>query len=398
MESRKFFTWSLAISSLLASSAADAVKVQASPDFDMNVTVLLQARALEAWDTPAGGTIAGGAATGSPDGSPDTDFYLRRARLIASGTAYKKFTFYIMLDSPRFGIHGDYTTRALVQDAHVGYILAPDIEAEIGLLYMPLSHLAIISSSSTSSIEKGTEILFYNNQTGLRETGAHIRGLLFDKRVYFRGGIFEGLRGDASSANAITRTLNPKGRPLVAGMLRYNLLGYETGYSFPGIYLDGKSRVSVGVGGQYQWKGSNTPVSTISATGARSTNLTAVNDFVALAADIFADIALPGDTEFAINAEVYRFDSGAGSDRTGYGSTAEVGYRFGQIEPEVNFLWFNSESRQNNYLRIAGGFNYFLNRHQAKLSLEFWHSKTAAGKLDDATAAHLVVFQAQASF
>jgi hypothetical protein len=173
-------------------------------------------------------------------------------------------------------------------------------------------------------------------------------------------------------------------------MVRYNLLGYESGYSFPSLYLDGKSRVSVGVGAQYQFKGSNTPV--------RGT-ATGVNDYIALAADLFADIALPGDTEFAIEADIYRFDYGPGSDRTGYGSTLELGYRFGKIEPEINGHWFNSENHLNNYLRISGGFNYFLRAHQAKLSLEFWHVKTAVrGPLADADAVHQLVFQAQASF
>src|ERR1700687_1668423 len=127
MQSTKFLIRFSLAAILLAGPAAHAVKVQVSPDFDMSVTVLLQARATGTWDTPYGGTTAVGTAVGSPDGSYDTDFYLRRARLIASGTAYKKFTFYIMLDAPRFGVHGNYTGRALTQDVHIGYILAPDI-------------------------------------------------------------------------------------------------------------------------------------------------------------------------------------------------------------------------------------------------------------------------------
>jgi hypothetical protein len=184
-------------------------------------------------------------------------------------------------------------------------------------------------------------------------------------------------------------------------MFRLNLLGDETTYAYPTIYLDGKSRFSIGVGGQFQTKGSNTPVTSATvdpATGLRSAPLlTAVNDYAALAADVFADIALAGDTEFAASVEVYRFDWGAGSDKTGYGAAFDVGYRVGRIEPEVNGYWFNSDSRQNSYLKIAGGLHYFLEKHQAKLSLEFWSIKSGVD-IRSASALHQLIFQAQVFF
>ncbi len=399
MESPKFFTGFLMAAVLLASSEAFAIKVPTgTQDFDLNVSVLLQARAVGSWDGDRP-TAAGGA---SPNGTFDSDFYIRRARLITSGTAFKDFTYYILFDTPNFGIRGNYSGSTFLQDLHIGYVPAKDIDIEVGFLYMPLSHLAMNSSSSTSAIEKSTAILFYNNNRGLRETGAQVRALLFDRRILVRGGIYEGLKGDPNAAFVV----NPNGRPLAAGMLRLNLIGDETGYAYPSIYLDGKSRVSIGVGGQFQTKGSNTPVTTVNpATGARTTTNTAVNDYSALAADVFADIALPGDTEFAVQADIYRFDWGnrladgtpIGSDKTGFATTLEVGYRVGQIEPEVNGYWFNSDSRQNSFLKVAGGLNYFLKKHQAKLSLEFWHIKSGVN-LDAASALHQIVFQAQASF
>src|SRR5262249_16960315 len=149
-----------------------------------------------------------------------------------------------------------------------------------------------------SSIEPAFSILFYNNSRGLHETGAQVRALLFDRRILVRGGFYAGLRGDPESLDPIARSVNPSGRPLVAGMLRLNLIGDETGYVYPGIYFDGKSRASIGIGGQFQTKGSNTPVTSRALdpeTGLRNgPTLTAVNDYIALAADVFADIALPG--------------------------------------------------------------------------------------------------------
>lgn len=397
MNSKNGFVRFLFVSVLLASPAAFAIKVQTgTDDFVLNINVLLQARAAGYWDGDKP-TATGGA---SPHGTFDTDYYIRRARLIAGGTAFKRFTYYIMLDTPNFGIRGNYggaTGTTILQDLHIGYILAKDIEVEAGFLLMPLSHLALNSASSTSAIEKSTGILFYNNNRGLRETGLQLRALLFDNRIYLRGGLYEGLHGDPAAAVVV----NPNGRPLFAGILRLNLIGDENGYSFPSIYIDGKTRVSIGIGGQYQTKGSNTPVTSgviNPATGLRNAPvLRGVNDYYAYSADVFADFALPGDTELAIQADVYRFDWGPGSNNTGYSTTAEVGYRFGQIEPEVNGYWFNSESHQNSFLKVAGGFNYFFKGHQAKLSLEFWHIKSGVN-FDASNALHEIILQAQANF
>jgi hypothetical protein len=181
-------------------------------------------------------------------------------------------------------------------------------------------------------------------------------------------------------------------------MLRLNLVGWESDYYNRSLYLDGKSRVSIGVGGQFQTKGSNTPVTSVDPiTGTRSTRNTAVNDYLALAADLFADIALPADTELALQADIYRFDWGSGSDKTGFGTTLELGYRWGPLEPEINGYWFNSDSRQNNLLKLAGGLNYLLKGHQAKISAEFWNIKSGQN-LAAVSAVHQFVLQFQASF
>jgi hypothetical protein len=404
MKLTKLFMRLIPVAVLLASSGAFAIKVTTgTPDFELNINLLIQARAVGSWngDAPAATNSA------APNGAFDTDFYIRRARLIASGTAFKHVIFYLMLDEPNFGIRGNYNIAAnpaFVQDVHIGYEFVKDIVVEAGFVYMPLSHLAVNSSSSTSSIEKNTAIIFYNNARGLRETGVQFRGLFLDQKIFFRGGLFDGLRGLQGSdppppaTNPLSQggVVNPHGVPLFAGMVRYNLIGSESGYSFPSVYLDGKTRVSVGVGGQYQTKGSNTPITIINAAGNRATTNTAVNNYGAISADVFADVALPGDQEAHIQTDFYRFDWGSGSDKTGYGATVELGYRFGQIEPEVNGFWFNSESKQGNYAKIAAGLNYFLKGHQWKFSGEYWNIKQNVN-WDTSNYLSQIVLQLQAS-
>lgn len=386
---------------LLFSSGAFAIKVPVGSDIDLNINVLLQVRAEGSFDGERPTTTEGPA----PNGSFNTDFYLRRARLIAAGIAYKFVTFNIMLDMPFFGRRGGLGGSTFVQDVAVGLIPVKDTIIEAGFLFMPFAHQSPAAGSSGIILDNLGTVLasLYNNQRGLREMGVQVRTLLFDRRILFRGGLYEGLHGDPAARFVV----NPGGRPLAAGLLRLNLIGYETAYAYPGIYMDGKSRVSLGVSGHFQKKGSNIPITQLDPatgrpllnpnTGARlPAAATGVADYRAFASDAFADLALPSDMELVLSLTGYRFNWGPGSDKTGYGTSGEIGYRLGKFVPEANFYWFNSDSRWGSFLKVAGGLNWYVRGPQARLTLEF-ASVINAGNLDNSRALHLVTLQAQIS-
>lgn len=397
MKSTKILMRFIPVAVLLTSSGAFAVKITTSKDFELNITVFAQPRAQATWD---GDQPAKATNSSAPNGSVDTDFYIRRMRVIFDGHAYQHWEYYLMFDQPNFGIRGNYSASAFIQDVHVGYEFEPGMALEGGFIYMPFTHLGLASSSGSNALEKGTAILFYNNSRGLREAGAQFRGLFLDKKIFFRGGVFNGFKGlqGADPGSNPSQILNPGGRPLFAGTVRYNFVGSELGYAFPALYMDGKTRVSLGVAGQFQTKGSNTPITTVSpTTGARTTARAAVNDYIAYAADFFADVALPDDQEFSAQVDVDRFDWGAGSDKTGWGSTAEIGYRIGRFEPQVNGYWFNSESKQANFLKVAGGVNYFFQKNQSRIGIEFWHFKQNVN-WDASSYLHQILVQYQLIF
>jgi len=235
---------------LLASSRAFAIKVETgTPDLNLNVNLQLQARYEGDWGGPTAATATNTLA--SPTGHYNNDFFIRRARVITSGNAYKYFTFYVMLDTPRFGARGNYNTSTFVQDLYVGYVPIPDVNIEAGFLYMPLSRGSLASNTQVQAVEGPGDILFYPNARGSRETGVQLRALFLDRRILVRGGVYEGARQFTAPATGVP-PINPNGTPEVAGMVRYNFVGEETGYSYPGIYMDGKTRINIGVGGQYQ--------------------------------------------------------------------------------------------------------------------------------------------------
>ena len=381
----------LLLFALAASSPAFAIKVPIpGDDVTLNTVVYLQVRAQGDWDGPPP-TLADGA---SPSGGFNTDFYLRRARLYASGTAYKFVTFNLLLDAPQFGRRGNFGSSTFVQDLSIGFKPMDELIIEAGFLFMPFAHQAMGASSQASALESPAAIVFYNNARGSRETGVQMRSLLFNNRLLLRGGVYEGARGDPAAPIVV----NPRGRPLFGGVVRLNLIGEEPGYTYPGIWMDGKSRVSVGFAAQYQNKGSNLPRTGYDPkTKKYGPIATGVADYVALSADLNVDLAMAGDTEAVLQLTGYRFDYGPGSDKTGFGVSGEGGYRLGPIEPEANFYYFRSASRLADFQKVAVGANYFLHGHQVKLTAEF-ASVFSSAEISTTSSLKQIVGQAQVYF
>jgi hypothetical protein len=299
------------------------------------------------------------------------------------GIAYKQFTFAVLLNAARLGERGNYNVAMALQDVHIGYVPVKDVNIELGLLYMPLTHAALSSATDTSALEVPADILLYNNARNLRETGVQLRALFLDRRILVRGGLYEGAR---NTNPATAPALNPKGMPLAGGMIRLNLVGDEPTYAYPGIYLDGKTRISIGVGAHYQ-----------PHAGGLQPGTRTYNDYIALASDLFADVALTTRTEAVMTLGVYRFDYGTGNARTGNGLHAEVGYRWGPVEPQGNFYWYNSDTKTNSFLKVAGGLNFFLQGHRVKIQAEF-ASVIVNAPLNTTPAEHQVVVQSQLAF
>jgi hypothetical protein len=376
---------------LLVSSRVLAIEVRTgTEDFTLNVDGNLQFRNENIYDGPPPTATSGPA----PSGHVNTDFFMRRASVAARGTAYKYLWYYVKLETGRFGARGNYSNPSLLQDVVVGFVPVPDIYIEGGFLKTPLSRPALDSAPRDNSLEGVSDILMYPNTRAQRQTGVQLRALFFDKRILIRGGAYEGARAVATSSSnpaPLTPSVNPDGVPLVAGMARYNLIGYDSGYTYPQIYVDGSSHLSFGVGGQYQ------PHS------GRPQNATTVYDYSALAADVFLDMAVPGDMEGLFILDGYRFDWGPGQDKTGWGLHSEAGYRWGPIQPQANFYWFNSDTRKNSFLKIAGGLNYYVRGHNAKLQAEY-ASLIANGVLPNTPGfaatprQHQILFQAQIAF
>jgi len=394
----------LSFAVLLSSPLAWAIQVTSTPNFDLNINVVLQPRLQMDWDgvPPSPTSIAPDGPTAS--GQMNVDFYIKRARLVARGTAFKWFGFLVTLDTPNFGVRGNYgfnqNNATFIQDLVATATPLTDFNIDFGFLLVPLSHGSVSTPTAQSAIDAPGSILagrlMNNSSRASRQGGLQLRGMLFDRKIHYRVGAYEGARSSQgiNSPASGEPTVNPNGKPMIGGMVRYNILGVE-GLTFPGfpsIYIDGKTHISVGVGGQYQAQG---------AVGGCVIGASQCADYIALAADVFIDYALPADSEVIFSLNGYRFDYGAGNARTGNGLAWDLGYRFGPIEPQVNGFWFNSDSRTASMLKWAAGVNYFFKGHEAKISAEFVgliNSGILPGSPNATPTLHQVVVQGQLSF
>src|SRR5438105_10664573 len=83
--------FALGLAALFASTSASAIKVPTgSTDYDLNVSVLLQARYEGTFEATTERTM-------------DSDFFMRRARLAVGGTAFKVFSYFIQYDNSQLG-------------------------------------------------------------------------------------------------------------------------------------------------------------------------------------------------------------------------------------------------------------------------------------------------------
>jgi len=365
----------LGLAALLVSSSASAIKVPTgTDDINLNINVLLQARYEGTFEQ-------------SVERSFDSDFFLRRARLQASGTAFKTISFLIQLDNSNQGKRGSPTSvagasnPAFVQDLVIGWTPFEDFTIEGGLLLIPNSRILGLSASGGQvQVEAPLDVIFHNLDRGNRMDGVQLRGFLLGKRIGYRVAALEGFHStQVAASTGATTPINPGGKPLLATHVRFNLIGDETGYAYNAMYMDGKPRASIGGGLQYQPKAAcpNT-VTNCSLVGAGTPAATAtVNDYWFGGGDFFVDLPVPGqnDMEFSADGGVFRWDYGDNYNRTGKAYAGSLNFRFGQIAAFVSAYKYGSDAgfpHTADRKKIAGGLVYFVTprSHASKITLE----------------------------
>jgi hypothetical protein len=384
--------------SLLLAPAAFATKIPIPIEgATLNVSVQVQTQALINEN-------------GAPNGSdPSYDLYVRRTRLLANGDINQNFSYLLQVDNPNFGKFGNFSGRAIVQDAWIGW--APTgitggnvLYIDAGLLLIPISHHLLESTTNFVTADVHTDEFRFpgNGFPNLRETGVQVRGWWLDKKIGFRGGVYEGYspalqigttQCTATGAGCIT----PKRYPQFAGFVNFDIIGSEEGGWLYGAYKWGKDPIlSVGVAGIYQADAIRNAGINTGVAGAQAPNI--ANQRLA-SADVYLNFPQSEAAELVVEATGYLNGNGTGNANTGKGFFVDVGYRFEFLAPYASYSYFqaddcsgltldatqttacNASIQTGNSRNFKAGLNFFFNKNLNHLNLEFQvnHGQSAFG-------------------
>jgi hypothetical protein len=317
---------SLALALLAAPGAAYAMAVPVPVEgVTLNLSVQVQAQLLANENGNAKGT------------GWSADVFVRRTRLLANGDIGKHFSYLLQLDNANFGKYGNYAGRAIVQDAWVGWaptgVTGPNVLfIDAGILLIPISHHLLESTTNfvTADVHTDSFRLTGNQFPGLRETGVQVRGWWFDRKVGFRGGVYEGTRA-INLGGADVKSL-----PQLAGFVNVDLVGSEEGGWLYGAYKWGRDPIlSVGLSGVYQSLAAKRAVSPAAAP--------TFTDQKMASADVYLDWPMTEASEVVFEATGYLSGNGTASADTGAGFFADLGYRWGWFAPYVSYEYFQAD-------------------------------------------------------
>lgn len=344
--------------SLFAAVPSQAVRIPAGEDAFLDVRLLIQPQAQLR-------------EKGAPDGGWGQDFFLRRARLLVFGSATKDISFFLETDTPNFGKNGNFGDTQFVQDAFVSFKLRPELVVDTGLMIIPLTRHGTQGAVALNSLDFHAFLMKYpkDGHKIWRDTGVQLRGFSFGERLHYRLGLFGGVRGAIDRKDATGQPmldLNPRGRPRVAGQVRYNLFDTEPDFFLPGTYLGKKRVVSFGLGANYQ------PLA------AQHQGL--VGDYVAFGGDLFVDWPLGEHHELVFQSNAINHRQVLAGPATGLGFFAEASYRYKLVGPVVAYDRFLSRTGAGDLQAFHLGFNYWINGHVANLKADLAFERDAASQ------------------
>src|SRR5262249_32639642 len=228
---------------------------------------------------------------GSPDGkSISNDFLLRRARLLVSGQYDEHIGFILNTEVVYATGATAWNNTLILNEALANYRVSNALIIDAGLMLLPFSHNVLTGSSRLATLDARGNLTKYalNSQRNNRDVGLAIRGLLFSDRLFYRLGVWNGVQGEA--ATATTPGVNPGDAPRFAGMLRFNILGKEDGYTWCGICFASTPIFNVGVSADVEPNG---------VRGAPGKHGSTYHSYVA---DLFLDLPIGADQELSIEA------------------------------------------------------------------------------------------------
>ena len=400
MRIRNLLVGTILLSSLFVAGQASAAGIKiGNEDTYLKIGLLLQG-----W----------GAFTheGAPDGeSLDTDFYLRRMRVLLFGQLNDKVQFFVETDNPNFGRGGEFSGNMFIQDAWMEFNLHEAFQVDVGMLLVPFSHHGMQGAVSLHTLDYHAALLKYprGSNKGWRDYGLMVRGLFLDRMFEYRLAILNGVHGGAEDPR------NPNDIPRVAARLTFNLFDSESGPGTGGFFWDGiylkqteagvvSTKKVVSIGASVDWQADLNVHRNPGQTDPSADNFVeGRGDYLAAAADVFVDLPLNDEKTLSLTGQLnfYYYDHGdrssssmadgnsrsfygldPGAEYTGYGLMSELGVRYDAYELLMSVDWFNatkSDGDEGDLLAVYGGLNWWWFGHSTSIKLQAGGSRVSGG-------------------
>jgi hypothetical protein len=345
----------------------------------------------------------------------DTEFYLRRTRLLFFGQLNPLVNYFIDTDIPNFGRNGDTSGRMVIQDAFVELNFSDAVQLDLGMLLVPFSHHGSQGATSLFTLDYHPDVMAYpvGSNYGWRDFGLMVRGMPAGPWFEYRLAVLNGVRGQPRVTDETTgaRTgdgRNPGDYPRLTARLVGNLFDPEGGPGTGGFYPDAvyleknengivspKKVLSFGLSADYQPglvvnQRASEPISTIVSRDA----------YYAVAGDVNWDIPLVPARTMATTGQVnvyywYHGDrdpatglvppAGAREPQvTGMAVAAEAGFRYQEYAPVLIFDAYRptmnaADDHTGELTRMALGFGYFPYAHAFNVKAQFGVEKKGSG-------------------
>lgn len=292
-----------------------------------------------------------------PDADDETDFYLRRGRIILSGQITDGVKFFVETDNDNAGKSGGGQVSTDIQDIYIDLRLFSGDLAEgwvkAGLIIVPLSFENRASATSLLGLDYNVEIIKLPHTFVWRDYGVEFHGSFGHRFAWFLG-VFDGY----DEPNSVK---NPESSFRYTGHLAFNVLGNaETSWFFTQERL-GKSvpYLSLGVGFDRQEEASRI-----------QTSETPVQydliDSEAFVVDLQSGFAID-PVKITANAAWYQWDNYLFEGNTAF---LETGFMLSRLMLTTKYS-LQDPDEGDSITDYTAGLHYFIKNHNARIGIEY---------------------------
>jgi hypothetical protein len=301
-------------------------------------------------------------ATYTEGAADETDFFLRRARIVLSGQIMDGVKFFAETDNDNAGKNGVGSVSTDIQDAFLDVRLpvATNHWIKAGLILLPFSFESRSGATTLLGNDYNAEAIKLANTFVWRDYGVEVHGHFLDQRIAYFAGVFDGYDVEGS-------TKNDDADLRVTGHLAVNVIGKaETGWFFSQNRL-GKAGNYLSLGAGYDAQNDASMILPAAVEGEPpSTEPGRVVDSENYVVDLQSGYDL-GTVGLTLNAAWYEWDNSVFEGSTAF---VETGVLFGRTMVTGKFVTQDPDVAAT-VQDFAVGLHFFGKGHNVRGGVEY---------------------------